>query len=121
MPTIKNILKCIYKKLTDKGEQFIEVDRLYTYLENLGKNNLNNHNEETIRETARILLFFMEMGNSNIKYSRNLRVIYNSDVIDIDEIIYQVVEKFGNVLSTKEIGRMNSFELKVLNSKYREF
>ena len=35
--TIKNILKCIYIKLADKEEQFIDVDRLYTYLKELSK------------------------------------------------------------------------------------
>lgn len=123
MPTIKNILKCIYIKLADKGEQFIDVDRLYTYLKELIKKNSNNHNVEEIhvRETAGILLFFMEMGNSNIKYNRKLRVIYNSDMINVDEIINHVVELFGNTLSPKEIMRMNSFELKILNSEYRKF
>ncbi len=123
MPTIKNILKCIYIKLADKDEQFIDVDRLYIYLKELSKKNSNDHNAEkiSIRETAGILLFFMEMGDSNIKYNRNLRVIYNSDMINVDEIINHVVERFGNTLSPKEIRKMNSFELKVLNSEYREF
>lgn len=123
MPTIKNILKCIYIKLADKDEQFIDVDRLYTYLKELSKKNSTDHNVEeiSIRETAGLLLFFMEMGDSNIKYNRNLRVIYNSDMINVDEIINHVVERFGNTLSTKEIGKMNSFELRILNSEYREF
>ena len=123
MPTIKNILKCIYIKLADKDEQYIDVDRLYTYLKELSKKNSDDHNVEeiSVRETAGILLFFMEMGNSNIKYNRNLRVIYNSDMINVDEIINHVVERFGNTLSPKEIRRMNSFELKILNSEYREF
>ena len=123
MPTIKNILKCIYIKLADKDEQYIDVDRLYTYLRELSKKNSNDHNVEeiSVRETAGILLFFMEMGNSNIKYNRNLRVIYNSDMINVDEIINHVVERFGNTLSAKKIRKMNSFELKVLNSEYREF
>lgn len=121
MPTIKNILKCTYAKLADKVEQFVDVDRLYKYLKRLDKNNLNNHNRRTTKETARVLLFFMEMGTSNIKYCRKFNVIYNSDVIGIDEIIYQTVEKFGDVLSSKEISKMNSFESKILNSEYREF
>ena len=123
MPTIKNILKCIYIKLADKDEQFIDVDRLHTYLKELSKKNSNDHNVEeiSIKETARILLFFMEMGDSNIKYNRNLRVIYNSDMINVDEIINHVVERFGNTLSPKEIRKMNCFELRVLNSEYRKF
>lgn len=123
MPTIKNILKCIYIKLANKDEQYIDVDRLYTYLEELNKKNSKEHDAEkiNIKETASLLLFYMEMGNTNIKYNRKLRVIYNSDTIDVEEIVNHVVERFGNTLSPKEISKMNSFELKVLNSEYREF
>ena len=123
MPTIKNILKCIYIKLANKDEQYIDVDRLYTYLEELNKKNSKEHDAEkiNIKETASLLLFYMEMGNTNIKYNRKLRVIYNSDAIDVEEIVNHVVERFGNTLSPKEISKMNSFELKVLNSEYREF
>lgn len=123
MPAIKNILKCIYIKLANKDEQYIDVDRLYTYLEELNKKNSKEHDAEkiNIKETASLLLFYMEMGNTNIKYNRKLRVIYNSDTIDVEEIVNHVVERFGNTLSPKEISKMNSFELKVLNSEYREF
>lgn len=123
MPIIKNILKCIYIKLANRDEQFIDVDRLYTYLEELNKKNFKEYSTEKIdiKETASLLLFYMEMGNTNIKYNRKLRVIYNSDTIDVAEIINRVVERFGNTLSSKEISKMNSFELKVLNSEYREF
>lgn len=123
MSTIKNILKCIYIKLANKDEQFIDVDRLYTYLEELNKKNSKEQNVEkiNIKETASLLLFYMEMGNTNIKYNRKLRVIYNSDTIDVEEIVNHVVKRFGNTLSPKEISKMNSFELKVLNSEYREF
>ena len=107
MPTIKNILKCIYIKLANKDEQYIDVDRLYTYLEELNKKNSKEHDAEkiNIKETASLLLFYMEMGNTNIKYNRKLRVIYNSDTIDVDEIVNHVVERFGNTLSPKEISK----------------
>ena len=123
MPTLKNILKCIYIKLASKNEKFIDVDRLYTYLKELSIQKSNNYlvREICIKELAGILLFFMEMGNSEIKYNRKLRVIYNSEMINIDEIICHVVDKFGNILTPKEINRMNSFELKILNSEYRKF
>lgn len=63
MPTIKNILKCIYIKLANKDEQYIDVDRLYTYLEELNKKNSKEHDAEkiNIKETASLLLFYMEM------------------------------------------------------------
>ena len=77
--------------------------------------------DHDIEKTACLLLFYMEMGNTNIKYNRKIRVIYNSDIIDVEEIVNHVVERFGNILSPKEISKMNSFELKVLDSEYREF
>lgn len=123
MPLIKNILKCIYIKLADKDEQFIDADRLYSYLEKIiSKNKYNNEVEKiSVIEIFEMLLFFMEMGNSNIKYNRKLKVIYNSDMINVDEIINQVVERLGNLLMPQEVNRMNSFELKILNSEYKEF
>lgn len=68
MPTIKNILKCIYIKLADKDEQFIDVDRLYTYLKELSKKNSNDHNAEeiSIRENCRNIIILY--GNGRFKY-----------------------------------------------------
>ena len=122
MSNVKNILKCIYLKLASKNENFIDVDRFCAYLEKLYENKLNYYNMEKInvKRTGEMLLFFMEMGNSNIKYNRNLRVIYNSDMISVDEIIKDVVERFGDVLSSKEVRQMNSFELKILYSEYKK-
>ena len=130
MPTVKNILKCTYIKLAQNDEQFVDVDRLYAYIRELNRKNSSEvsinimkdlTNRISVKEATQILLFFMEMGTSNIKYNRKLRVIYDSDRIDVQEIIDNVVERFGKVLSAKEINRMNSFELKVLNSEYREY
>ncbi len=130
MPTVKNILKCIYLKLAQNNEEFIDVDRLYAYLRELNRKNCKESNVDlmkdltnaiSVKDATQILLFFMEMGTTNIKYNRKLRVIYDSDKIDVQEIIDNVVERFGTVLSPKEISRMNSFELKVLNSEYREY
>lgn len=127
LPIVKNILKCIYMKLSNGTEDYIDVDRLYIYLKELKKKNDNMLLNEfvdikiNIKDTARILLFFMEVGNTNIKYNRNLRVIYDSDKINVDEIINNVVERFGKAISRKEVNKMNSFELKVLNAEYREF
>ncbi len=46
IPIIKNILKCVYIKLLNKDEQFINVDRLYTYLEELNKKNYEKKEKE---------------------------------------------------------------------------
>lgn len=122
MPTIKNILKCIYQKLAPNAEEFVEVDKLYTYLKALNLKDLDVYNGDQ-RNTIKIidiLLFYMELGNSNIKYNKNLRVIYNSNLINPDEIINHVIERLGNAVSPKEIEKMNSFELKILYSEYRE-
>lgn len=126
MPLVKNLLKCIYTNLKNPGDQFVEVDRLYNYLRTLNQNNnanlfaqLNNQSI-AVENTARILLFFMEEGDSDIKYNRKLRVIYSASEISIDEIINKVIEKFGNAVSQNEISHMNSFERKVLNQEYRE-
>lgn len=122
MPAVKNLIKCIYIKLTNNNEQFFEVDRLCTYLKKIGQHYINEYANVGIstKNIAEILLIFMELGNSNIKYSRELRVIYNSDLISVEGITNLVVERLGKMLSPIKIKKMNSFELKIFNSEYKE-
>lgn len=122
MPAVKNLIKCIYIKLTNNNEQFFEVDRLCTYLKKIGQHYINEYANVVIstKNIAEILLIFMELGNSNIKYSRELRVIYNSDLISVEGITNLVVERLGKMLSPIKIKKMNSFELKIFNSEYKE-
>lgn len=104
---VENVAFCLYEILVKEGEKYFDVDRLIKYLNN--------------DEHAKYILLFLEVGKLKVRYDDRYRVIYNSEVISIEEILNNEIENMGYIFVSDKINLLNSFQRKILISEYREY
>ena len=65
------------------------------------------------------MLFILENRDFDIKYSKDFNVIYNIDVVGLDELTAEVIDVYGQIIDLVDFNSLNLFEQSVVKKYYK--
>lgn len=95
----------LYFSIIKSGQKYITKNSIDEYI-----------NDSFI---TNILLFILSNSEAAIKYDTDLEIMYNSNLISINEIADEIVDIYGNIIIQDEFNCMDEFEKKIVARKYR--
>lgn len=102
---ITNQLYAMFFNLATAETRYVSVDDVEQYL-------------GTKLRTAYVL-FILENRDFDIKYSKEFNVIYNIDVIGLDELTAEVTDVYGQIIDLVDFNSLNLFEQSVVKKNYK--
>ena len=104
---VKNLLVNLFLKLCTQEVRYISEEKIFEFV---GDNRL-----------SRYILFLYEISSFDIRYSHDLKVVYNKNLTSLEDICNEVIDVYDDVMTMTEYDCLNSFEKSVINYSYRVF
>lgn len=102
---ITNQLFAMFFNLATVETRYVSVDDVEQYL-------------GTKLRTAYVL-FILDNRDFDIKYSKDFNVIYNIDVVGLDELTAEVIDVYGQIIDLVDFNSLNLFEQSVVKKYYK--
>ena len=100
-----NQIYAMYFSLCNDDERYVSADKIIEYAENDFR--------------SKCLLFMIGVSDFEIKYDRNLNIVYDVSSITLEDLASEISEKYGDVISVDDYNTLNLFERTVIETSYR--
>ena len=102
---IQTVINCFYKDINSEQRTFITSEAFIKYIDN--------------KIVSRNLIIAFSSDNSRIKYNEQYGIIYDSQEMDLDDIIKEANDGLKDIISINEINEYNKVQNYIIKNGYR--